>query len=270
MQHLADILNEKVLTNIKISKSENEIFSQVLAEVKEDYGLSLEGLDNILGGNAILAASAVWLTELANNLLPKLEISFALSFTALEGRMMAFTPIIHQEKNHAGQLKFASRIYSLTKCEIPKNSAIEQLKVQDPYCMRCTPHVYGVVYDSLHDLEGKLPSLINRPHCKNITIGDCTMPNLLQESDTFSLKLDHLICALQEIGAMVCLRSERILNSYLSKKKLDQSSPEYSALIVMLKSGISLASQNKILSEMGSFDTMNISNYNQDIYFSTG
>ena len=93
---------------------------------------------------------------------------------------------------------------------------------------------------------------------------------MLQESDTFSLKLDYVILSLQEIGAMSFLRSERILNSYLGKNKIDQRSPAYISLNTMMKSAINLTSRNKVLSEMGNFDTMNISNYKEDVYFSQG
>lgn len=112
--------------------------------------------------------------------------------------------------------------------------------------------------------------MLNRTHCKYITIGGKTFPNLLQDSDTFSLKLDYVILSMQEIGAMSFLRSERILNSYLGKNKIDQTSPEYISLKALMRSCIKLASRNKILSEMGNFDTMNINNYNEDIFFSSG
>ena len=136
--------------------------------------------------------------------------------------------------------------------------------------MRCSPHVHGVAYDSIRNLEENISSFLNRTHCKFLTFSGKRFPNMLQESDTFSLKLDYVILSLQEIGAMSFLRSERILNSYLGKNKIDQRSPAYISLNTMMKSAINLTSRNKVLSEMGNFDTMNISNYKEDVYFSQG
>lgn len=44
----------------------------------------------------------------------------------------------------------------------------------------------------------------------------------------------------------------------------------YQNLRAMLARGIHLASANKILSEMGNFDTMNTSDYLKDIYYLEG
>lgn len=95
------------------------------------------------------------------------------------------------------------------------------------------------------------------------------IPSILGESDTFSLKMDYLICSLQEIGALSFLKSERILNSYLGKNKL-KTHPHYQSLLSMLTTCLSFTSKNKILSEMTNFDTCNIDNYQRDIFYNPG
>lgn len=72
--------------------------------------------------------------------------------------------------------------------------------------MRCSPQVHGVAYDCLEEIKCKVNLLINKPHHKFIEVNGKTIQNLLLESDTFSLKMDFLICTLQEIGAMSFLR----------------------------------------------------------------
>lgn len=114
-----------------------------------------------------------------------------------------------------------------------------------------------------------MKSLLNRPHHKYVVLNGKKLPNLLLESDTFALKMDYLICCLQEIGAMSFLRTERILNEYLGKNKL-KDRPEYRSLLSMLTSALKCTSQNKILSEMTNFDTCNIDSYDKDIFYNSG
>ena len=76
-------------------------------------------------------------------------------------------------------MEFAQKMYEYTCLSEDHTSGIPELKVQDPYSMRCTPHVHGVAYDSIYNLEKELGSLINRLHCKFLTLKGKVYPNLL-------------------------------------------------------------------------------------------
>jgi histidine ammonia-lyase len=123
----------------------------------------------------------------------------------LRGERKILEPIVHQEKNHRGECLFAKTIKELgeTRQQVSKSG---KTRVQDPYSIRCGPQVHGVAYDCLIEHNNGLPSLINKPHFKFLTLNGKNLANLLMESDTFSLKMDYLVCSLQEIGAMAFMR----------------------------------------------------------------
>lgn len=102
-------------------------------------------MTDLVEGNGLLAASAVWFLGKTKEYLEKEEVAFCLSFVSLGGREMAFIPIVHKEKNHAGQIYFAEKIRSMF--HVKKKAAKEEIKVQDPYSMRCSPQVHGIAYD---------------------------------------------------------------------------------------------------------------------------
>lgn len=66
---------------------------------------------------------------------------------SLDGRGQAFIPIVHKDKNHEGQIYFADRVSKLFYLE--KKPEKEEIKVQDPYSIRCCSQVSGVAYDCL-------------------------------------------------------------------------------------------------------------------------
>ena len=83
--------------------------------------------------------------------------------------------------------------------------------------MRCSPQVYGVVYECLNFVSDNFDVILNKFHFRNIVIEGKEYPNLDLSADNEVLKGDFLVCSLNEIGAMAFLRSERILNIYLGK-----------------------------------------------------
>lgn len=95
---------------------------------------------------------------------------------------------------------------------------------QDAYSLRCSPQVYGVVYDCLSELKDQLELTLNKPQFRYISLNGIKMRNLSFRSETETLILDSLTCSLNEIGHMSFLRSERILNTFLSENCI-QSSP---------------------------------------------
>lgn len=102
-----------------------------------------------------------------------------------------------------------------------------------------------------------------------MTIGGQKIRNLLSQSDSFTLKIDFVICCLQEMGAMSFLRAERILNSYLGKNKLTKREV-YPTLYSLMQSTLQRTSKNKLLSEMTNFDSCNIDSYQKDIFYNPG
>jgi histidine ammonia-lyase len=134
--------------------------------------------------------------------------------------------------------------------------------------MRCSPQVHGVVYDCLTEVEAAFESAANKFHFKYLHLNNKKYSNMLLRSDGLTLKLDFLICSLNEIGSMSHLRSERILNKYLGKNNVTREScGSYEAMSVLMQKTIHLISNNRLICAPSNADTMNIENYQMDIFF---
>lgn len=86
LEELSKIYNLEKIDNVHISSSEAEMFSQILNCFKGEISLSVDEFHNAIEGNALLAASAVWLIKKSRSYLKKEEIAFCLSFVSLGGR----------------------------------------------------------------------------------------------------------------------------------------------------------------------------------------
>ncbi|RJP75458.1 MAG: aromatic amino acid lyase [Desulfobacteraceae bacterium] len=105
----------------------------------------------IMNGTAIMTGMAVMITERAERILNAAIYATALSIHGLMGNAHHYHPAISKAKPHPGQILVADRILRLlTSTEEPalfESKALETL--QDPYSIRCTPQVAGVLHDTL-------------------------------------------------------------------------------------------------------------------------
>lgn len=95
------------------------------------------------------------------------------------------------------------------------------------------------------------------------------MRNLLYRSENETLILDSLVCSLNEIGHMSFLRSERILNKYLTSNNIALSE-YYDILKARLQKVSYLVAHNKNLAAPTNADTVIMDNYKHDIYVDEG
>ncbi len=81
----------------------------------------------------------------------------ALSTEALLGTDTPFQSRIHELRAYPGQLASAANLWSLMQGSGLRESHREDdLRVQDPYSVRCMPQVHGAVRDVLADVERRL------------------------------------------------------------------------------------------------------------------
>lgn len=95
------------------------------------------------------------------------------------------------------------------------------------------------------------------------------MRNLSFRSETETLILDSLICSLNEIGHMSFLRSERILNSFLSENHI-KDSPFFELFKAKLMKVSYDVVHNKALATSTNSDTVIMNEYKHDIYVDEG
>ena len=81
--------------------------------------------------------------------------------------------------------------------------------------------------DCLQLLKEHLPKALNNFHFKYVHIGEETTENVSLWADSEQLLNDFALAALHEIGCVVFVRTERLLNEHLAKTNLQDSSQPF-------------------------------------------
>lgn len=125
-----------------------------------------EGLALMNGTSVMTAVSAFCIIE-AKKLASLSELTTALTVEVLRGNKDSFSSIIHQNKPFKGQVRTAENIYkflSSSRTALKYKDIISSVKdeninkqshvylnrhIQDKYSLRCSPHVIGVLNDTI-------------------------------------------------------------------------------------------------------------------------
>ena len=67
----------------------------------------------------------------------------ALTTEAVLGSAPSFDDRIHRQRRQPGQIEIARRIRGLIECSAFRSKALSEDRVEDPYCIRSQPQVYG-------------------------------------------------------------------------------------------------------------------------------
>jgi phenylalanine ammonia-lyase len=122
-----------------------------------------EGLA-LVNGTSFMSAYLALATAEAAELAWTAELCTALATEIRRGSRDQFAPFAHQHKPHQGQIHSAAHIHDLLRESrlttldkenqsraMPAGTAYTRLdrRMQDPYSIRCAPHVIGVLHDTL-------------------------------------------------------------------------------------------------------------------------
>ncbi|MEQ1499347.1 MAG: histidine ammonia-lyase [Novosphingobium sp.] len=108
-----------------------------------------EGLA-LLNGTQFSTANALAALFGAQQLYRSALVTGALSTEAAKGSDTPFDPRIHALRRHKGQIETAAALRALMGgSAIRASHAIDDPRVQDPYCLRCQPQVMGAALDLL-------------------------------------------------------------------------------------------------------------------------
>ena len=226
-----------------------------------------EGL-SLINGTQVSTALGVKALFEAQNLLYSADIISALSVESSLSTRQVFNSSIHKLKKHRGQNISAKNIYNLLNGSEIVSSHKDCDKVQDPYCMRCIPHIHGTSWEVFSNTEKTINNEIN-----SISDNPLIFPNgSIRNSGHFHAEpvaqaLDSLSVAISEIGAI----SERRIHYIM--KGADGNLPMFGAVNSGLESGYmiahvtaaSLASENKTLAHPSSIDSITTSGGQEDI-----
>src|SRR5690606_4536153 len=115
----------------------------------------------INGTQAMTALLALAVFE-TRRLVRVADLAGALSTDALRGTDTAFDARLHALRPHPGQRASAANLWRLLQGSAIRESHRENdVRVQDPYSVRCMPQVHGACRDLLADVEAKVAVELN-------------------------------------------------------------------------------------------------------------
>ena len=225
-----------------------------------------EGL-SLINGTQVSTALGIRALSESQNLLKTADIAGALSTEASLSTRIVFTPKIHKLKKHPGQVASATNVYNMLQGSDIVHSHDDCGRIQDPYSVRCIPHVHG----SSREVFSIADKIINN-ELNSISDNPLIFPNGdVMNSGHFHAEpvaqaLDTLSIAMSEIGSI----AERRVN-YLMKGIGDRI-PMFGAVNPGLESGFmlahvtaaALASENKTLAHPASVDSISTSAGQED------
>jgi histidine ammonia-lyase len=225
--------------------------------------LPKEGLALINGTQAMTALLALAVLA-ARRLVQVADLVGALSTDALRGTDAAFAARVHALRPHPGQRASAANLWRLLQgSAIRESHRREDVRVQDPYSVRCMPQVHGAVRDLLADVERKLEiemnSVTDNPLClPGPGRGGAILSGGNFHGQPVALALDYLAMAVAEAGSISERRTYKLLDTSRSGLPpfLTRRAGTHSGLMVTQYTAAALVAENKILCHPASVDSI--------------
>lgn len=114
-----------------------------------------EGLA-LLNGTQVSTALALSAAFDARRAFDTAIVIGAMTTEAVLGSVVPFQHRIHEIRRQPGQIEVARRLRLLTDSSAFRAKALTDGRVQDPYCIRCQPQVYGACLDLLDRVDATL------------------------------------------------------------------------------------------------------------------
>jgi histidine ammonia-lyase len=111
---------------------------------------------SMMNGTSTMTGIAVIAIERAGRILEAAVCATALTLHALKGKAHHFHPIIGEAKPFPGQIRIAQKLTRIlqTKADLSELEEYSPECLQDPYSIRCTPQIAGVLDDALQWISG--------------------------------------------------------------------------------------------------------------------
>src|SRR5579864_943773 len=178
-----------------------------------------EGLALINGTQAMTSLLALAALE-ARRLVKIADLVGALSADALRSTDCAFDPRIHALRPYPGQQASAANLWQLLQgSAIRESHRAGDVRVQDPYSIRCMPQVHGAVRDLLADVLAKLAIEINAVTDNPLVVeleGSAVLSGGNFHGEPMALAADVLAIGLAELAAISERRIEKLTNAAFS------------------------------------------------------
>lgn len=146
-------------------------------------------------------------------------VTCALSTDAIMGSTAPLRDAIHTLRGHAGQIAVARAQRSLMEGSEIRQSHVEgDMRVQDPYCIRCQPQVTGAAMDILHFAAQKLEIEANAVTDNPLVLveDDLIVSGGNFHAEPVGFAADQIAVAISEIGAIAQRRVALMVDPTLS------------------------------------------------------
>ena len=236
-----------------------------------------EGLALINGTQAMTSLLALAVLE-ARRLVRAADLVGALSTDALRGTDAAFDERLHRLRPHPGQQASAANLWRLLQgSAIRESHRLGDVRVQDPYSVRCMPQVHGAVRDVLDDVERKVLIEMNSVTDNPLVFAgaDGAGGELISggnfHGEPMALAADMLAIALAELGSISERRTEKLTNAHFSGLPpfLVRDAGLNSGFMIAQVTAAALVSETKVLCHPASVDSIPTSADKED-HVSTG
>jgi histidine ammonia-lyase len=230
-----------------------------------------EGLALINGTQAMTALLCLALYD-ARIVMESAEVIAAMTVEALRGIPKAFDPQLHLVRPHPGQQESARRLL-LHLQGSQRTSEQGELRVQDPYSLRCIPQVHGATRDTLEYVWAAVTR-----ECNSVTDNPILFPETGDvisggnfHGQPMALVADFLAIAVSELANISERRTERLVNPQLSGLPgfLTENGGLHSGFMITQYAAASIVSENKVLCHPASVDSIP-SSANQEDHVSMG
>ena len=248
------------------------------AEAMEQAGIPVidlyakEGIALINGTQVMTAAGALALYD-ALDLLKIADITAALTFEALNGITTALDPNVHMTRPHKGQISTAYILLNLLK-NSEMTSIQGEIRVQDPYTLRCLPQIHGASKNAIKYIQEQVEVEMNA-----VTDNPIIFPDTQEvisggnfHGQPMALSFDFLGSAAAELADVAERRIERLVNPALNYELpafLVPNGGLNSGYMIVQYSAAALVSENKVLAHPSSVDSIP-SSANQEDHVSMG
>ena len=239
----------------------------ILPELSSKEGLAL------INGTQVMTSVGAHATYDAINLMKHLDLAGALTIEALNGITCAFDPRVHEIRGHQGQIRTAE---NFRKMLAGSGNTTKQgdLRVQDPYVLRCIPQIHGASKDALeylrYKVETEMEAVTDNPIIFVDTDDVISGGNF--HGQPMALVFDYLGIAISEMANVSERRIERLVNPNLNyglPAFLVENGGVNSGFMIVQYAAAAVVSENKVLAHPASVDSIP-SSANQEDHVSMG
>lgn len=219
--------------------------------------------NSMINGPSFITAMGCLGIEKSENLLQHALIAAALSMEALLAVSSAYHKYTHMAAKQEGQASVASDLRKLFEGSALLDSTG---KVQDAYCLRCTPQVLGPVRDTLHFIRGYLERTINASIDNPLVFEEGTSNQYISLSggnfhgEGVAFMMDFMSIVMSEVANISDRRSFALLtpalNCGLPSMLIPAEGGLNTGLMVAQYAGAALVSDNKTLAHPDSVDSI--------------